>query len=59
MAQPFPRPLTPPEPNAPGPAPRRRSIARLVLTTVVLPILLGLAIVLVLATDGFCRVPDV
>ena len=49
MAQRFPRPLTPPEPGAPGSAPRRRSAARLVLTTIVLPILLGLAIVLVLA----------
>ena len=49
MAQPVPRPLTPPAPSAPPPAPRRRSVVRLVLTTVVLPILLGLAIVLVLA----------
>ena len=49
MAQPIRRPLTPPEPGAPSPAPRRRSVARLVLTTVVMPILLGLSIVLVLA----------
>ena len=49
MAQPIARPLTPPDPHARAPAPRRRSVARALLATVVLPIVLGLAIVLVLA----------
>jgi hypothetical protein len=49
MALPFRRPNTPPDANAPAPAQRGRRIARTLLATVVFPILLGLAIVLVLA----------
>ena len=49
MAQPIQRSLTPPAPKAPVPPPRPRRIVRTLLATVVLPILLGLAIVLVLA----------
>jgi hypothetical protein len=49
MAQPIPRSLTPPAAKAPVPPPRPRRIVRTLLATVVLPILLGLAIVLVLA----------
>ena len=48
MAQPVRRSATPPDANAPRPAPRRR-VARTLLATVVFPIVLGLAIVLVLA----------
>jgi len=47
MAQPIQRAQTPPAANAPAPRPRR--VLRAVLAIVVLPILLGLAIVLVLA----------
>ena len=49
MAQPIQRSLTPAAAKAPLPPPRPRRIIRTLFATVVLPILLGLAIVLVLA----------
>jgi translocation and assembly module TamB len=48
MAQPIPRPHTPAPATTPPPTPRHR-VARTIIGVVVLPILLGLAIVLVLA----------
>jgi autotransporter translocation and assembly factor TamB len=48
MAQPVHRPIASPEGNAPTPVSRRRTVMRTLLATVALPVVLGLAVVLVL-----------